>query len=159
MRSVSFSGWRSWCPRAAGGGGAKSPGTGGQGGVTIDGGAGSDGAIGQDADHTVITWPDFPPGSAPRRRRRCWIRPASSIPRICASAASQPDEVPIALGEWGYGSMGIIVSSDLDAAWPDSDYFVLSSGVADGQVVRVTIETVSGDFGPTATSTSTVGLG
>ena len=58
-------------PACGGGGGAKSPGTGGQGGVTIDGGAGSDGAIGQDADHTVTTWPDFPPGMcAPTRPAR-----------------------------------------------------------------------------------------
>ena len=135
-------------PACGGGGGAKSPGTGGQGGVTIDGGAGSDGAIGQDADHTVTTWPDFPPGMCAPTRPAVLDSPGVVDPEDLCKRRFQPDEVPIALGEWGYGSMGIIVSSDLDAAWPDSDYFVLSSGVADGQVVRVTIETVSGDFVP-----------
>ena len=41
-------------------------------------------------------------------------------PEDLCKRRSQPDAVPIALGEWGYGSMGIIVP-DLDAAWPD-DY-------------------------------------
>ena len=146
-------------PACGGGGGAKSPGTGGQGGVTIDGGAGSDGAIGQDADHTVTTWPDFPPGMCAPTRPAVLDSPGVVDPEDLCKRRFQPDAVPIALGEWGYGSMGIIVSSDLDAAWPDSDYFVLSSGVADGQVVRVTIETVSGDFVPYGHFSFNGGLG
>ena len=146
-------------PACGGGGGAKSPGTGGQGGVTIDGGAGSDGAIGQDADHTVTTWPDFPAGMCAPTRPAVLDSPGVVDPEDLCKRRFQPDAVPIALGEWGYGSMGIIVSSDLDAAWPDSDYFVLSSGVADGQVVRVTIETVSGDFVPYGHFSFNGGLG
>ena len=66
---------------ACGGKSGGSGGAGGQAGIGIDGSAGSDGALGTDADHTVTTWPDFPPGKCAPRSRRCWIRPASSIPR------------------------------------------------------------------------------
>jgi hypothetical protein len=139
---------------AACGGGSQSTGkggstgTGGQSGVGIDGSAGSDAPIGVDADHTVTTWPDFPPGMCAPTRPAVLDSPGVVDPEDLCHRRFQPDRIPIALGEWGYGSMGIIVSSDVDAAWPDTDFFVVTPGPGEGKVVRMTIETLSGDFQP-----------
>src|SRR5438552_6692471 len=125
-------------PACGGGGGAKSPGTGGQGGGTIDGGAGSDGAIGPDADHTIVTWPDFPAGKCAPTKPAVLEGPGVVDPEdLCERRGGDDALTLLALGEWGYGSMGIVrTASD----WFDDDTFSLRPAPPEGSVVRITLE-------------------
>ena len=60
----------------------------------------------------------------------------------------------ILIGKWGYGSIGIINDMTADAAYPDTDVFVLraASAPAESNIIKVTVEALDGaDFQPAAT--------
>jgi hypothetical protein len=130
------------------GGGGGSTGAGGQAATGIDGSAGNDGSVGTDADHTVTTWPDFPPGKCAPMKPAVLDSPGVVDPEtLCERSIAYP--IVIAPGEWGYGSIANIDTSTEDTSWPDTDIFSLQPAPTEGQVVRITIETVVGtDFQP-----------
>jgi len=120
-------------------------GRGGQGGVGIDGGAGSDGPLGTDADHTVTAWPDFPPGKCAPMKPAVLESPGVVDPEtLCERRLGDEAMTPLALGEWGYGSIGLIDTSTEDTSWPDTDTFVMQPGPPDGSVMRITVEALPG---------------
>jgi len=128
-----------------GSGGSGAMGVGGQAGIGIDGSAGSDGPLGTDADHTVTTWPDFPPGKCAPMKPAVLESPGVVDPEtLCERRLGDEAMTPIALGEWGYGSIGLIDTSTEDTSWPDSDTFVFQPGPPDGSVMRITVEALPG---------------
>jgi len=135
-------------PACGGKGGGKSGGSGGAGGqagVGIDGSAGSDAPLGTDADHTVTTWPDFPPGKCAPMKPAVLESPGVVDPEtLCERRLGDEAMTPLALGEWGYGSIGLIDTSTEDTSWPDSDTFVMQPGPPDGSIMRITVEALPG---------------
>ena len=133
------------CGGKGGGQTGGSTGAGGQAGVGIDGSAGSDGPAGTDADHTVTTWPDFPPGKCAPMKPAVLESPGVVDPEtLCERRLGDEAMTPIALGEWGYGAIGLIDTSTEDTSWPDSDTFVFQPGPPDGSIMHITVEALPG---------------
>lgn len=122
-------------------------GQGGGGGITIDGGAGFDGAIPQDADRTNIAWPNFPAGKcAPMKPSTLEGPGVADTEDLCERLGGDDALILLNLGEWGYGSMGIVQTA---SDWFDDDTFSLRLAPPEGSIVRITLEAVDGaDFQP-----------
>jgi hypothetical protein len=118
------------------------------------GGSGAGGAAGDGGvpDHTIVTWPPFPAGNCAPTRPAVLEGPGVVDPEdLCVRRGGDEAMTPILIGEWGYGSIGILNNSSPDAAFPDYDTFVLRPVPAEGDIMRVTVETLDGaDFQPYA---------
>jgi hypothetical protein len=115
------------------------------------GSAGASGGMGGNVS-TVVEWPSFPPGDCSPTRPTTLDGPGVVDPEdLCTRRGGDIANTQIAVGEYGYGSIGKLGASG-DAAYPDDDTFAITPGPDAGQVVSVTIEALDGaDFQPAAT--------
>lgn len=126
--------------------GGGSTGSGGAGAANADGGAPDSGP----PDHSVVVWPPFPAGNCAPTQPATLEGPGVVDPEdLCVRRFGDVASTEILIGEWGYGSIGLINPADADAKYPDNDVFVLRRSPPEGEIIKVTMETLGGaDFQP-----------
>jgi hypothetical protein len=107
--------------------------------------AGSGDADTEPVDASPPAWP-FAPGPCSPTKPGVLVGPGVVDPEtLCERRGSQASPVVIRFGDTAYGSIARV---DATNRFPDSDNFSIALNPRTAEVVRVTVEGVSGDFEP-----------